>query len=149
MLHLATDEERALILSKVADSANEGMANGSNIITQEKAEFIISSLLIMGAQYMVLRDHDGSMIGWTLIGENIDYMTDHRFGFIYDVFIFPEYRGNGLSKVLVKEAVKDLKNQGYKEVRLNVFEDNFAKEIYKKLGFIEVQSMMKMNTDQV
>ncbi|MDE5413354.1 GNAT family N-acetyltransferase [Alkalihalobacterium chitinilyticum] len=56
------------------------------------------SVLSSGAYYVVLRNKNGSLKGWALIGENIDYMTEKRAGFIYELYLLPEFRGAGLGK---------------------------------------------------
>ena len=144
MLQMATEKEKDFILSKAADSLNEGI-NKENAISQEKAEAIISPVLNSGANYVVLRNEEGSLTGWALLGENRDYISDKKVGFIFDLHVLPEHRGKGLSKILIKECIKELKSKGYNEVRLNVYASNFAKEIYLKLGFSELQTIMHLN----
>ncbi|OIJ15155.1 hypothetical protein BKP35_04705 [Anaerobacillus arseniciselenatis] len=144
MLQMVTEKEKEFILSKAADSLNEGMKN-EIAISQEKAEAIISPVLSSGANYVVLRNEEGSLTGWALLGENHDYISDKKVGFIFDLHVLPEHRGKGLSKILIKECIKEIKNKGYNEVRLNVYASNFAKEIYLKLGFSELQSIMYLN----
>ncbi|MEB1808562.1 MAG: GNAT family N-acetyltransferase [Bacillaceae bacterium] len=148
MLHKATAEEIEFILTKAADSANEAMQL-NDPISQEQAKSLLLSILSSGAYYVVLRNEKGSLTAWALIGENIDYITEKRVGFIYELYLLPEYRGAGLGKKLIKETVKELKQQGYDEVRLNVYSKNFAKELYEKLGFNELQSIMYIKTDQI
>lgn len=51
-------------------------------------------------------------------------------------------QANQESKKLVEEGIQYLKQKGYDEVRLNVFDSNFAKEIYAKIGFEPLQTVM-------
>ncbi|MEX3745696.1 GNAT family N-acetyltransferase [Lysinibacillus xylanilyticus] len=46
-----------------------------------------------------------------------------------------EYRGNGISKMLMSAGIDHLKQDGYSEIRLSAFAGNQAIKLYKKLGF--------------
>ncbi|MFC6040001.1 GNAT family N-acetyltransferase [Paenisporosarcina macmurdoensis] len=95
---------------------------------------------------LVYRNTDSSIAGWILLGENTDYFSDKKFGFIYDVYVLPEYRGRGISKEFIQEGISTLKTSGFEEVvRLNVFATNYAKEIYKKVGFKDLNSIMTLS----
>lgn len=114
-------------------------------ISEEKASQMFKGILDRGGYYLVDRNEDDSLSGWILLGENNDYFTDKKHGFIYDVYVLPQYRGKGISKKLLNEGKAEFKKQGYEEVRLNVFASNFAKEIYKNLGYKELNSIMVAN----
>ncbi len=64
-------------------------------------------------------------MGWILIGENTDYFSNEKLGFIYELYVFTEQRGKGLSRKLMKAGSKDLQ-KNYSEIGLNVFAGNFA-----------------------
>lgn len=51
------------------------------------------------------------------------------------MFVLEEYRGKGISKQLIKTGVEQLKQEGYSEIRLSVFDGNPAIKIYESLGF--------------
>lgn len=53
------------------------------------------------------------------------------------IFIISDYRGKGLSEEILARALTDLKKLGIKEIQLWVDRNNFAYNIYKKLGFKE------------
>lgn len=55
------------------------------------------------------------------------------------VYTDEEYRGKGLAKILIKEIVEFAKKQGYKKIVLDTWKDSSsARNLYKKLGFIEI-----------
>ncbi len=56
-------------------------------------------------------------------------------GFIYELFVIEEYRGNGISKLLMIAGIDHLKQDGYSEIRLSAFAGNQAIKLYEKLGF--------------
>lgn len=102
--------------------------------TDEKVKQLIEPLLQKGSYYLIATENENIM-GWILIGTSKDQFTDKRYGFIYELFVLEEYRGNGFSKQLLKAGIDHLKHDGYSEVRLSVFAGNQAIKLYEKLGF--------------
>ena len=141
MIEIATEKDIKFIATRAAESASEG---AQQPLSAEKANSMFESIVYKGGYYLVYRNADSSIAGWILLGENTDYFSDEKFGFIYDIYVLPEYRGRGISKIFIKEGINTLKNSGYEEVRLNVFATNHAKEIYKKLGFKDLNSIMTL-----
>lgn len=81
-------------------------------------------------------------MSWILIGASRDQFTDKMNGFIYELFVLEEFRGNGVSKQLVRTAVDELRQNGYSEVRLSAYAGNQAIKLYEKMGFnIRIVSM--------
>lgn len=141
MIERATEKDIKFIGTKAAESASEG---AQQPLSAEKANSMFDSIVNKGGYYLVYRNADRSIAGWILLGENTDYFSDNKFGFIYDIYVLPEYRGRGISTMFIQEGISTLKTSGYEEVRLNVFATNYAKEIYKKLGFKDLNSIMTL-----
>ena len=139
MITKATKEEVEFILSHAVSSTYDATQLE---ISEEKAVAMFQNILDKGGYYLVEKEEE-NIRGWIMLGENTDYFTDNKFGFIYEIYVMPEHRGKGISKLLITEGNSILKEQGYSEVRLNVYASNFAKEIYKKMGFQEVNFIMK------
>ena len=58
---------------------------------------------------------------------------------IHEVFVLPEFTGNGIGKALIEKALEYACTKGRKTVELWVGEKNYkAINFYKKLGFKEV-----------
>ncbi len=140
MITQATKEEVEYILSHAVSSTYDATQIE---ISEEKAVAMLQGVLDKGGFYLIAKEEDGTITGWILLGKNTDYFTDQTYGFIYEIYVLPEHRGKGLSKLLINEGNAYWKSQGYDEVRLNVFASNFAKEIYRKMGFEEVNFIMK------
>ncbi|MFC4560035.1 GNAT family N-acetyltransferase [Virgibacillus kekensis] len=102
--------------------------------TIEKAKQLIEPLLKKGSYYLISIENN-VITGWILIGGSKDQFSDKALGFIYELFVLEEYRGKGISKQLIKTGVKQLKQEGYSEIRLSVFDGNQAIKIYESLGF--------------
>jgi len=141
MIQKANEEEVQQILNFAAQSLFEGTKETCQL-SQEKAIEITQPLLDKGAYYLVVKQ-ENVLAGWILIGENTDYFSGGKMGFIYELYIFPAYRGKGLSRKLMKAGIDRLQEK-YKEIRLNVFAGNFAKEMYKEFGFVERQVVMTL-----
>jgi len=87
---------------------------------------------------------NGEIIGCAKIGFKNVYISDYkrllRFpdktAFIYDTYVVPEMRGNGVAPAIITEAFNYLKNRGYNKVKCHIPEWNGASvRTYKKLGF--------------
>lgn len=102
--------------------------------TIEKIKHLVEPLLEKGSYYLIATEND-KIMGWILIGGSKDQFTDMMNGFIYELFVREEYRGNGISKRLMRTAIDDLRQDGYSEVRLSAFAGNQAIKLYEKIGF--------------
>ncbi|MFO1443701.1 GNAT family N-acetyltransferase [Bacillus sp. Bva_UNVM-123] len=102
--------------------------------TKEKIDDLVKPLLEKGSYYLVATENE-KLMGWILIGTSKDQFTDIINGFIYELFVIEEFRGNGISKLLMKAGVDHLKQAGYSEIRLSAFAGNHAIKLYEKLGF--------------
>ncbi|MEQ6353298.1 GNAT family N-acetyltransferase [Lysinibacillus sp. M3] len=102
--------------------------------TKEKIDQLVKPLLEKGTYYLIAKEND-KLIGWILIGASKDQFTDRMNGFIYELFVIEEFRGNGISKMLMIAGIDHLKQDGYSEIRLSAFAGNQAIKLYEKLGF--------------
>ena len=141
MIEKANREETDEIIQYAAQSLFEG-TRGNCQLSTEKAIEITMPIVERGAYYLVVKE-ENNVMGWILIGENTDYFSLEKLGFIYELYVFPEYRGKGLSRKLMWAGIKELQ-KNYSEIRLNVFAGNFAKEMYEEFGFVERQVIMTL-----
>ncbi len=102
--------------------------------TKGKIDQLVKPLLEKGSYYLIAKEND-KLIGWILIGASKDQFTDRMNGFIYELFVLEEFRGNGISKMLMRAGIDHLKQDGYSEIRLSAFAGNQAIKLYEKLGF--------------
>ncbi|WP_416828625.1 GNAT family N-acetyltransferase [Ectobacillus polymachus] len=142
MIKQASKSDLNEILAKSDNALYEGTAKTFKP-TQERVKEIVQTALKQGAYYLVLKDDD-NLKGWTLIGSAKDYFSKKSVGFIYELYVLPEYRGQKLSKKLMKAGIAELSLKGHKEIRLNVHADNFARKLYKELGFVDRQISMSL-----
>ena len=65
-------------------------------------------------------------------------------GFIYDLYIYEANQGRGYGKQTMSELEHISKNMGLESIGLHVFGHNKqARGLYKKLGYIETDIMMR------
>ncbi len=72
--------------------------------------------------------------------------------YIYDIAILKEYRGRGLGSYLLQSCIMDLKDKNIGKASLSVTGDNNrALELYRKIGFKEVDTdlIMVQNVEQI
>ncbi|OCA88084.1 hypothetical protein A8F94_09705 [Bacillus sp. FJAT-27225] len=96
-----------------------------------------------GAYFRCLMDGE-TLVGWVYVDKAYDYLTGDEVGWISDIFVKPKYRGRGYSKMLIDEALKEFRENGYQEAGLNVYVHNeVAMKLYEKMGFRDVNKFMK------
>jgi [ribosomal protein S18]-alanine N-acetyltransferase len=91
---------------------------------------IIENTIRIGGSLLVLEEKATGKISGT------SWMTfDGRRILLHHFGILPEFQGNGLSKILLKESLQFIKSKGY-QVKLEVHSTNYkAINLYKKFGF--------------
>lgn len=102
--------------------------------TKEKINQLVKVLLEKGSYYLIAAEEE-KLLGWILIGKSKDQFTDSVNGFIYELFVLEEFRGNGISKLLMKAGIEHLRQDGHAEIRLSAYAGNLAIKLYEKMGF--------------
>jgi len=101
---------------------------------------------------------DGMMIAeWNsetagMINAYVDAQREEKKGFVQSLAVLPRFRGKGIAKKLVEEALKSLKDRGMEIAESWAQSDREAcVHIYEGFGFkqVRVMSMMEKSLDQV
>jgi ribosomal protein S18 acetylase RimI-like enzyme len=129
----ANDYELKKVLSLSPQAVFDGTL-GEVEPTIEKIDQLVKPLLEKGSYYIIATEN-GKLMGWILIGASKDQFTDKVNGFIYELFVLKEFRGNGISKLLMRAGIDHLKQDGYSEIRLSAFIGNQAINLYEQMGF--------------
>ncbi|MEZ2716473.1 GNAT family N-acetyltransferase [Niallia circulans] len=127
------DLELKMVLSLSPQAIFDGTL-GQVEPTKEKIDQLVKPLLEKGSYYLIATKNN-KIMGWIFIGTSKDQFTDRMIGFIYELFVIEEFRGNGISKLLMRAGIDHLKQDGYSEIRLSAFAGNHAIKLYEKLGF--------------
>ncbi|WP_458413690.1 GNAT family N-acetyltransferase [Schinkia sp. CFF1] len=117
-----------------------GYMKSSSHLTYEMATNVLSK----GGYYLVAQ-HGRNIMGWILLGTDYNYYKKEAVGFLYELYVFPQYRKKGIGKVLIERAIAELKKAGMTKVQLNVFAGNHAKMLYENIGFNDVTILMEKN----
>jgi GNAT superfamily N-acetyltransferase len=100
--------------------------------------------------YCLIAESDNEIIGtvWTRL-----FSEENRsYGFIDNstpelaMSVNYQYRNKGIGKYLLSDMLKLIESKGYKQISLSVDTDNFAYEMYKKFGFVDIQLVDKSMT---
>lgn len=70
---------------------------------------------------------------WVRIMDDYGHVDEETPSFA--ISLYKEYRGFGIGTALMKEMLRYLKQQGYKQASLAVQKRNYALNMYKKVGF--------------
>ncbi|TFJ94430.1 GNAT family N-acetyltransferase [Lentibacillus salicampi] len=141
----ATKRETRQILSHSLEVLKEA-SMGYIPAKQEKAQQMVTPFLASGGYYLVYTKNN-NLQGWIGIGRTTDYYTDEPVGMIPELYVLPEHRHVGIARMLCAEALRRLRDSGYATVQLNVFAGNSIRQLYQKLGFEEVATLMKKRLD--
>ena len=81
---------------------------------------------------IIVAAHDERVIGWMRIGK----YRDPEMGYIFDLFVLPDYWGKGIGKSLMYNASQVFKENGHKAALLYAFEENMrSRRFYERLGW--------------
>ncbi|RIW33283.1 GNAT family N-acetyltransferase [Bacillus salacetis] len=139
----ATDVE----LEEIYELAGDNRREAANIDAPDNRQKMIETYehsLKHNAYFLCLKERD-VLLGWIMIDKAFDYLTGDEVGWINDLYVKQEFRGKGYSILLIEEAFKRFKDNGYNDVRLNVYTHNEkAVKLYEQMGFRDVSKFMKV-----
>jgi len=86
--------------------------------------------------FVAVKDTEIVGSGYGLIKENKSHFAEKQFGHVGFMFVKPEHRGQGVSKLVLDAIFNWFKTQGIRETRLQVYPNNpNAIKAYEKVGF--------------
>ncbi len=90
-----------------------------------------------------IENKPSKVIAGLWMGTAIDQVSGDRYGHIFLIYVMPNHRRQGLATALIEQGKQWVKNQGYDQLGLQVFEHNkVAQTLYQKLGFITQSYLM-------
>ncbi len=141
---VATEEEVAEIF-ELAGINREEATGVSYDHHKEEMHKAYEHSIKHGAYFLAAREQD-ELVGWVQVDRSVDWITNKDIGWINDVYVKKPFRGKGYASKLMKQALAELKDKGYDEVRLNVYTFNEqAIKLYEKLGFKDLNKFMKID----
>lgn len=107
------------------------------LILSPEAEVIVAEL-----------EHEVVGSGYAQIRPGKDYNKHERFAYLGFMYVKPEFRGQGVNKLVLDALTDWIKKQGIAEIRLEVYAENVAaKKAYEKAGFTPNLLEMRMNLE--
>ncbi|ODG94090.1 hypothetical protein BED47_02380 [Gottfriedia luciferensis] len=146
------DFQRFLEIATV-NFANDKVKNGSwkeeTALEQSKAAF--QSLLPEGENtennYLKNIVLNEEKIGYIWYSINIKQVPNYAY--LYEILIYPEYRGQGFGKESMRMCIKEINELGVDEVCLHVFGHNqSALNLYQQLGFEITDYNLKVSSSR-
>ncbi|HKZ62948.1 MAG TPA: GNAT family N-acetyltransferase [Thermoplasmata archaeon] len=90
------------------------------------------------SEVLVAEAPDGTVVGYTILGRATSMVSPHPFGFVYDLWVAPEARRQGVARRLMEHAAGWCRRQGLSTLRLEVAAGNLgARAFYAAEGFAE------------
>lgn len=87
-------------------------------------------------------DDDGDAVGIITLAESLSIYAGGRIGVVNELYVVPEYRSEGVGKILL-DAAKDLgKSRGWTRLEVTTPGDDFV----KTLRFYEREEFMRIGT---
>lgn len=98
-----------------------------------------------GTEIFVAEDETGELLGFLEVQPHKDKLNDIEQGYIVAIAVSPQGEGKGVGKGLMTKAEEWSRQKGYRQLILNVFNNNLrAVNFYKHLNYeIEVVKMVK------
>ncbi len=87
---------------------------------------------------VLVADDGGRLVssGYAISKRARHYLDHETYAYLGFMFTDSEYRGLGINGLIVDKLLEWSKEQGFKEIRLTVYEDNLpAIKAYEKVGF--------------
>lgn len=141
LIRVASAKETKKILSlssRVIEESSMGFMKQS----EHSATELFEPYLLNGAYYLVAIKNK-RILGWLLVGWNMDQLSNEPIGCLLDVYVFPSDRRFGVAKKLMERSLQDLKKLGYRKVQLTVFSGNSSKNLCESFGFTDVFTLME------
>lgn len=140
-IRVASAKETKKILS-LSSRFIEESSMGFMKQSEQTATELFEPYLLNGAYYLIAIKNK-QILGWLLVGWNVDQFSDEQIGCLLDVYVFPAHRRFGVAKKLLERSLQDLKELGYRKVQLTVFSGNPSKSLCEAFGFSDVFTLME------
>jgi len=112
--------------------------NGLGFGIPDSSGNMLYRMSVLGARALTLTDRKRVIASVTLYPDGGGAATE-------DIFCIPEYRRRGLTTALLKEAFRRKRQEGFREVHLNVYEDNApALSLYRSLGYAQTDRIAEL-----
>jgi len=105
--------------------------------------------LIRSADAEVLvAEIDGELVGsgYAQIRKADPYLKHGYFAYLGFMYVKPDFRSKGINSSILEALIAWVKSRGISEIRLEVYVENPAKNVYLKAGFMPHMLTMRKET---
>ena len=119
------------------------------ILDERKYNDLIDENIIITNHFnTMLNDENIILLAYYLEKEIVGYILirkiDKNTCLLDGLYVLEKYRNQGIANSLLNEAINKCKKLNVKNIDINVMEENkIAKDIYKKLNFIEYEVKLR------
>jgi ribosomal protein S18 acetylase RimI-like enzyme len=148
----ARSEESDAIAALWVRLAEDQQRHGSHLLPDENRQHIRETVVRHIVSNTLLVARDDGIVGFVMFTmETAGYRQDTVRGIIENIYVEPDYRGDGLGERLVDEAEEELVQRGAEAVALEVLADNeAARRFYRRQGYephrVEVEKSVQSDT---
>lgn len=89
----------------------------------------------------------GAFVGEQLIGMVTLKQASPSLANLYTLYVLPEFRGQGVARALLEEAIRVAKSQGITDISFTVMENNPVIALYEALGFKKVGTVSGVSNE--
>jgi len=139
MIHLAVaDETHTAIVAELLAALFEEVghtltaAEIAIIFAETEADDHHSTLLAL--------DDDGDVVGVLTLAETLSLYAGGYIGVINELYVVPEYRSEGVGKILLDAAKRLAEERDWKRLEVTTPGEEYAKTLrfYEREGFVEI-----------
>lgn len=116
-------------------------------LPEHYSDYFYESLLAELPEAFLVAEIGGKIVGYIMCKTEYGFSNFKKLGFVkkghvVSIAVLHEYRGKGIGKVLVEEAINGVKSKKCDELYLEVrCSNNEAVKLYEKLGFVIKQRL--------
>ena len=109
------------------------------IIKQPELQVYIERFGEQDGDICLVAEFDSKIVGavWVRIMNDYGHVSDDMPSLA--ISLLPEYRGKGIGTALMQSMQEIVSKQGYKGISLSVQKQNYATNMYRKLGFNTIE----------
>lgn len=102
-------------------------------LSYEQRTTLWQNNLANSARNVFVAEENGEIIGF-VVGEKRDTNTEPGATDLSAIYLFEQWQGKGVGKLLLKQIMHTFKEQGFHKVYVEVLADNKSRDFYKYYG---------------